>query len=156
MPQGLILPSVGLQQDTNMYAYSNGFFYPLSMQDDYEAAKSWPDSFVEVSEEVYLKFTVNQPQGKMRGTDVEGMPCWVDAPPPTKEELIQALQIERQQLLTQADDVMRDWRTELMLDEISETDKSKLSAWMAYKNEVKSVDVLTAPDKVVWPASPEV
>lgn len=139
-----------------MYAYSKGLFYPLSMRDDYEAANSWPDSFVEVSEEVYLKFTVNPPQGKMRGADVEGMPCWVDVPPPTKEELIQALKIERQQLLAQADDVMRDWRTELMLGEISETDKSKLSAWMAYKNEVKSVDVLTAPDKVVWPAPPEV
>lgn len=139
-----------------MYAYSKGLFYPLSMRDDYEAANSWPDSFVEVSEEVYLKFTANPPQGKMRGTDIEGLPCWVDVPAPTKEELIQALQIKRQQLLTQADDVMRDWRTELMLDEISETDKSKLSAWMAYKNEVKSVDVLTAPDKVAWPASPEV
>ena len=154
MPQGLILTLVGLPQDTNMYAYSKGLFYPLSMRDDYEDANSWPDSFVEVSEDVYLKFTANPPKGKMRGTDADGMPSWVDVPPPTREELIQSLQIERQQLLAQADDVMRDWRTELMLDEISDDNKDKLSAWLAYKNKVKAVDVTTNPENVNWPVAP--
>ncbi|MDC6989933.1 tail fiber assembly protein [Escherichia coli] len=75
-------------------------------------------------------------------------------PPPTKEELIAAAEYERQQLLAHADAVMFDWRTELMLGEISDANRAKLSAWLAYKNEVKSVDVTTDPDHVNWPVPP--
>lgn len=77
-------------------------------------------------------------------------------PPPTKEELIAAAEYERQQLLAHADAVMLDWRTELMLGEISDTNRAKLSAWQAYKNKVKSVEVTTDPDHVKWPVPPEV
>lgn len=73
-------------------------------------------------------------------------------PPPTHEELIQAAEFERERLLKHADDVMLDWRTELMLGEISDANRAKLSAWLAYKNDVKSVDVTTDPDHVNWPA----
>jgi hypothetical protein len=62
---------------------------------------------------------------------------------------------ERERLLKHADDVMLDWRTELMLGEISDANRAKLSAWMTYKNEVKSVDVTTDPERVNWPVPPE-
>lgn len=62
---------------------------------------------------------------------------------------------ERQRLLKHADDVMLDWRTELMLGEISDANKAKLSAWLAYKNEVKSTDVTADPENVNWPSPPE-
>ncbi|EIY7074174.1 tail fiber assembly protein [Salmonella enterica] len=62
---------------------------------------------------------------------------------------------ERHRLLTHADNVMFDWRTELMLGEISDANRAKLSAWLTYKNDVKSVDVTTAPEDVNWPALPE-
>ncbi|HBW9470953.1 TPA: phage tail protein, partial [Klebsiella pneumoniae] len=54
-----------------------------------------------------------------------------------------------------ADAVMLDWRTELILAEINDANRAKLSAWLAYKNEVKSVDVITDPKNVNWPALPE-
>ncbi|ESA29119.1 hypothetical protein L912_1358 [Escherichia coli SCD1] len=80
-------------------------------------------------------------------------------PPPlpqkSREELIQAAENERRQLLAHADAVMQDWRTELMLGEISDVNKAKLSAWLAYKNEVKSADVTTDPEHVNWPVLPE-
>ncbi|MFZ3614059.1 tail fiber assembly protein [Salmonella enterica subsp. enterica] len=76
-------------------------------------------------------------------------------PPPTHEELIQAAENERQRLLTAADAIMLDWRTELMLGEISDANRVKLSAWLAYKNEVKTVDVTTNPEHVNWPVIPE-
>ncbi|EHZ1489217.1 tail fiber assembly protein [Salmonella enterica] len=77
-------------------------------------------------------------------------------PPPTHEELIQSAEKERQRLLAAADAVMLDWRTELMLGEISDANRAKLSAWMAYKNEVKAADVTTDPEHVNWPVPPEV
>ena len=60
----------------------------------------------------------------------------------------------RQTLLAQVDELTSDWRVELMLGDISEENKKKLSSWMAYKTAVKAVDVTTAPD-INWPAQPE-
>ncbi|MFS6815198.1 tail fiber assembly protein [Citrobacter meridianamericanus] len=76
-------------------------------------------------------------------------------PPPTHEELIHAAETERQRLLKHADTVMLDWRTELMLGEINDANRAKLSAWLAYKNEVKSADAITDPEHVNWPVPPE-
>lgn len=61
---------------------------------------------------------------------------------------------QRLRLLSEVDDITSDWRVTLMLGDISESDKAKLSAWMVYKSEVKAVDVSTAPD-VTWPVKPE-
>lgn len=61
----------------------------------------------------------------------------------------------RQALLVNADDLTSDWRVELMLGDISEENKKKLSSWISYKAAVKAVDVSTAPD-VSWPVKPAV
>ncbi|MDS0978878.1 tail fiber assembly protein, partial [Citrobacter portucalensis] len=48
-----------------------------------------------------------------------------------------------------------DWRTELMLGEISDANRAKLSAWLAYKNKVKSIpaeEAITA--EFSWPDQP--
>ena len=76
-------------------------------------------------------------------------------PQPTHEQLIQAAENERQRLLSAADAIMLDWRTELMLGEISDANRAKLSAWLLYKNQVKAVDVTTDPEHVNWPVIPE-
>ncbi|MDS0995003.1 tail fiber assembly protein, partial [Citrobacter freundii] len=39
--------------------------------------------------------------------------------------------------------------------EISDANRAKLSAWLAYKNGVKSADVTTDPEHVNWPLPPE-
>ncbi|EAM8948251.1 tail fiber assembly protein [Salmonella enterica] len=59
----------------------------------------------------------------------------------------------RQALLAQVDELTSDWRVELMLGDISEENKKKLSRWMAYKTSVKAIDVSTAPH-VSWPVPP--
>ncbi|HIH5453639.1 TPA: tail fiber assembly protein [Citrobacter freundii] len=74
-------------------------------------------------------------------------------PPPTHEELIVAGEHVRLQLLAHADTIMLDWRTELMLGEISDANRAKLSAWLLYKNQVKAVDVTTYPE-INWPPEP--
>ncbi|WP_370607704.1 tail fiber assembly protein [Citrobacter meridianamericanus] len=124
------------------------------LKDEYEAAGMWPENGVDVSDEVAAEFTGQPPEGKTIGVGADGMPAWVDLPPPTREELISAAEQMRQQLLTHADTVMLDWRTELMLGEISDTNRGKLSAWLAYKNEVKTWDIKTAPENVNWPVPP--
>lgn len=80
---------------------------------------------------------------------------WViDAPyVMTDEDYVRAAEVERTSLLNVADAVMLDWRTELMLGQISDENKGKLSLWLNYKNEVKAVDVSTA---YAWPTPPAV
>ncbi|ELM8658227.1 tail fiber assembly protein [Escherichia coli] len=113
-----------------------------------------PDDATEISLDVYSEYAgIAWPEGKTLGADSSGMPSWVDAPPPTHEEEVEAAEQQRQQLLLRADGVTADWRVELMLGDISEEDKEKLSAWMDYKKQVKAVDTLTAPD-ITWPTPP--
>ncbi|MCK3718584.1 tail fiber assembly protein [Escherichia coli] len=141
-----------------------GFYYSAKTngayaQNDIEQFKAsgvWPDDAVLMSVEVFNEFFIQlPPNGKMRSGGPDGLPVWIETPPPTKEELIHIAEAERQMLITKADAVMLDWRTELMLGEISDANRAKLSAWLAYKNEVKMVDVTTDPEHVNWPVPPE-
>lgn len=76
-------------------------------------------------------------------------------PPVTRDQLIAEAEQERERLLAYADSVMLDWRTELMLGEISDDDKARLAEWMAYKRDVKAVpaEVAIAPE-FNWPPQP--
>lgn len=124
---------------------SNGFFMD-SINDN------MPADIVEISSDLYNTLMAGQQNGgKVIESDDDGYPILVS---PKVDHIAQA-ENQRAQLLATADDVTADWRVELMLGDISDEDKSKLSAWMDYKKEVKAVDTSTAPD-VSWPAQPEV
>ncbi|NWC62911.1 tail fiber assembly protein [Cedecea sp. P7760] len=136
-----------------MYAYAKNNFYPFDLRESYEAAGTWPESFVEVEDEVFGMYSGLPSEGKMRGADAEGKPAWVDIPAPTAEEIIAAAERKKKALLSEADSITADWRTELALSIIDEDDKAKLTAWMKYIKAVKTVDTSTAPD-VSWPEKP--
>lgn len=141
-----------------MYQYSpsKNSFYPDDLLSVYEDAGTLPNDLTPASEAVFREFTATPSIGKMRVAGSDGLPAWGDIPPPTFEELIATAEHTRQQLLAHADAVMLDWRTELMLGEISDANRTKLSAWLAYKNEVKAVDVKTDPENFNWPTLPAV
>ncbi|CAB5610287.1 Caudovirales tail fibre assembly protein [Citrobacter youngae] len=80
---------------------------------------------------------------------------WVTDADAQRNAAIANAEKQRSHLLAHADKVMLDWRTELMLGEISDANKAKLSVWMAYKNEVKAVDVTTTHGRINWPEPPE-
>ncbi|MEW5562901.1 tail fiber assembly protein [Enterobacter asburiae] len=139
----------------NKYTYSASLnaFFPVVLKVDYEKAGSWPDDGVEVPDEMAEEFMSEPPAGKVRVAGSNGFPAWADTPAPTHEEVVAAAEQYSQQLLRQIDDVTADWRVELMLGDISDEDKEKLSEWMAYKKALKAVDISTAPD-VIWPPPP--
>ncbi|WNJ80650.1 tail fiber assembly protein [Cedecea neteri] len=62
-------------------------------------------------------------------------------------------ELKRQALLSEASNITADWRTELTLSIISDSDKEKLIAWMEYIKAAKAIDTSTAPD-VSWPEKP--
>ncbi|KQN56362.1 hypothetical protein ASE99_10105 [Serratia sp. Leaf51] len=139
-----------------MYVYSakTNMFYPVEMQDEYEQAKSWPADGKEVDEDVFNEYTSQPPSGKMRIADSDSLPTWGDVPEPTKTQLIQQAENQRDALLTEANNVTADWRTELALGIISDDDKAFLVLWMQYIKAVKAVDTSTAP-AITWPKKPE-
>lgn len=135
------------------YKFSNNLFYPYALESDYKTAGSWPEDGMDVNEDIYDEFSGIAPEGMLCGTDSDGYPCWVVAPPRSHEELIIDAKEKRSELLAYADAVTADWRIELMLGDISDQDKETLSAWMDYKKKVKAVDTSTAP-YIVWPTPP--
>lgn len=140
-----------------VYSAANNSFFAKNDVEKYEEAGWELADVVDVTYDAYLEFIEDRTlQGQVRIAGADGFPAWGDIPPPTHEELIAAAEQVRQQLLAHADATMLDWRTELMLGGISDANKEKLSAWLAYKNEVKSVDVSTDHAHVSWPVPPEV
>ncbi|EOD3175800.1 tail fiber assembly protein [Citrobacter freundii] len=137
------------------YSKTTNAFYDMSRKDLFIEAGTWPGDVVEVEQNIADEFMQTPPSGKLRVSGDDGLPAWGDIPPPTRDKLIAIAENERQRLLAYADVVMLDWRTELMLGEISDTNRAKLSAWLAYKNEVKEVDVTIDPENVIWPVPPE-
>ena len=120
-----------------------------------DGASTVPADAVEVSEVVNSAFIgVPWPDGKQLGADGNGDPVWVNSPPPTMEELISEAEQHKQRLLSVADEHTSDWKVELMLGTISDSDRATLAEWMAYKKAVKAIDT-SSPDEIVWPQAPE-
>ena len=61
-----------------------------ALQTEYQEVGMWPENGIDVSDEVSAEFTGQPPEGKTIGVGDDGMPAWVDIPPPTHEEQIAA------------------------------------------------------------------
>ncbi|WP_273761520.1 hypothetical protein [Aeromonas hydrophila] len=63
-------------------------FIPEYLSGDYSSS-GWDLSGGKlVNEDVFNEFSVQPPAGKIRGVDVNGMPCWDDAPTIPNEDLL--------------------------------------------------------------------
>jgi hypothetical protein len=65
----------------------------------------------------------------------------------------------RENRLSEANDITKDWRTELQLGLISDDDKTNLILWMAYIKELKTLDLSSIVDEdsfnaIIWPDVP--
>ncbi|MCX9039810.1 tail fiber assembly protein, partial [Citrobacter portucalensis] len=118
-----------------IFSASKNAFYPLDKKRLYVNAGSWPDDGEPVSDDTFIKYSGSVPAGKMRGS-INGLPAWVDVPPPTDEEIKAAVISEavrkKSALLAEASRVIQGWQTDLLLGTISESDKTKLIEWRAY------------------------
>ncbi|WP_079969446.1 tail fiber assembly protein [Salmonella enterica] len=66
----------------------------------------------------------------------------------------------RQKLLNDANNVIKDWRTELTLGIISDKNKTTLINWMGYINKLKNIDFSQVNDeatfeKIKWSELPK-
>lgn len=138
------------------YSKENNAFYPESLRQDYENADGWPEDAREISDELYLALMVGQSSGKMIVSNKSGFPELAERIVNWQE----VAESKRDSLLLEAKEITSDWRTELSLDLISEEDKTMLVKWMAYIQQVKSMDVSAITDEqsynaIIWPLEPE-
>ncbi len=127
-------------------------FYPVALQQEYENAGMWPESGVEITEEVFAAFR-NPPEGKMLGSDKKGNPVWVDVPPLTHEQHVAIAESQKQALISEVNTETEMLRAKLALGRITDDEKALLNAWLDYLDELEAVDTSTAPD-ITWPVKP--
>jgi len=138
------------------YGYSkktNGF-YLMESKASYENYSNWPDDIRGVSNEVWLKYSQQAPNGKIRGVGDDEELCWVDIPVQTKNQSIESAEIKKEQLLSQAKNVISPLQDAVDLDMASIVEKNKLIEWKRYRVLLNRIDIRSAPD-IIWPDAPE-
>lgn len=123
----------------------------------YEAAGTLPDDLVPVSDEVFATYSGIPPEGKTRGISDEGMPVWVDLPPLSHEDEVEAAEAEKQSRIDQANEYInsKQWPGKAALGRLKDDEKAQYNAWLDYLDALEAVDTSTAPD-ITWPTPPYV
>ena len=111
------------------------------------------EDLTEVSQDVYNQF--------MAGSETQIMvagncgPVWQDAPVPTKEELTQAAEYERQRRINDANHFMnsKQWPGKAAIGRLKGDELTQYNLWLDYLDALEAVDTSSAPD-IKWPTPP--
>ena len=139
-----------------LWSAKNSAFILEGMEKQYEE-NGWDlTDLQQLDDEIVMEFMGEQPAGKMRVTNVDGLPCWVDLPPPTHEEQLAAADSEKQLKIDQANDYMngKQWPGKAALGRLKGDELTQYNLWLDYLDALEAVDTSSAPG-INWPDSPE-
>lgn len=140
----------------NKYLYDSktNAFYPFILKADYERSGTWPESGVEVGDDVFLEFVRINP-GKVRVAGMDGMPAWADAPEPTPEQIIDSATREKQRRIDDANEYMnnKQWPGKAAIGRMNAEELREYNLWLDYHDALNSIDVSMAP-AINWPEPP--
>lgn len=131
-------------------------FYPEEIMALYEAAGTLPDDLVLVSDDAFATYSGTPPEGKTRGTSDKGLPAWVELPPLSHEEEVEAADAEKQYRIGQANEYInsKQWPGKAAMGRLKDTEKEQYNAWLDYLDALNAVDTSVAPG-ITWPIQPE-
>lgn len=133
-----------------MYKFNaaNLSFYPYSLEQDYRAAGSWPETGVDVTDYVYEDFKIKPaPDGMTLGANAKGEPVWIPIPPPTQEELYAQAEAKRKNLIAECDSIsVIEWN--------SMTPETQ-AEWVTYRKELVALPSQSKYPNCAWPVKPE-
>lgn len=135
------------------FSASTGAFYVYEDRASYEENGNWPADVKPVSEEVWQAYCGQGPAGKVRGADRKGLPCWVDAPPPTKSMLVAAAERKKAELLDVAGKVIAPLQDADDLAIATEEEAAQLRLWKTYRVQLNRINPQDAPE-TDWPLPP--
>ncbi|WP_061324933.1 tail fiber assembly protein [Serratia rubidaea] len=139
-----------------MYIFSAATcsFYPLEMKDDYISAGSWPDDGINVEDNIFNIYAGQPPEGKQRGASPDGLPCWIDIPPLTAEQLRAKAARQQSSLLDAAGKVIAPLQDADDLGIATTDELEKLKRWKIYRVQLNRLNPEDAPN-IHWPLAPE-
>lgn len=135
------------------FSASTGAFYVYEDRASYEENGNWPADVKPVSDEVWQAYCGQGPAGKVRGADRKGLPCWVDAPPPTKSTLVAAAERKKAELLDVAGKAIAPLQDADDLAIATEEEAVQLRLWKTYRVQLNRINPQDAPE-VDWPLQP--
>ncbi len=125
-------------------------FYRMSDKKDYENAGTWPENYTAISDEVYEEFNRTPPAGKTVGV-ADGLPAWVDIPPPSHDEMVATVQQKKQALTDAAMLSVSVIQLKLQAGrKLTEAESVKLNAALDYIDAVAAINPEDGPD-IDWP-----
>ncbi|ERT14811.1 tail fiber assembly protein [Photorhabdus temperata] len=142
-----------MNEKNYIFSALNKAFYPLSLQQDYIEAGSWPNDPISVTDDIFNEFSGMPPIGKILSYGEDGLPCWEDIPPPTKEQLIAIAEIQRAQFLSLANEKITPLSDAVELDMATNEEAQLLKEWKKYRIMLNRVDTSKTPE-IDWPISP--
>ncbi len=149
-PVFTLLWGIKMTEKNYYYSASTNAFYPVSLEQDYIDASTFPSDAMLVENAVFEEFTrVNS--GKVRATNEKGLPVWIEAPEPTQTELIAEAEYQKQALLNEATAAIAPLQDAVDLGIATDEEREQLREWKEYRVLLSRVDVSTASD-IDWPS----
>lgn len=139
------------------YSAKNNAVYPLIDRSAFEFYGNWPDDAVLLDEKTWQRyFLAPPPEGYEVAAGPDGLPCFTEIPPPTKEDRVRQAKVARDAQLEEVTLKTQNWSTQLSLGMLSAENTEKLKAWMYYAQELESL-VITQDtiDTLRFPVSPD-
>lgn len=136
-----------------LFSPSTMGFYDDVMKADYEAADSWPDDAMLVSDLWYQKLIEGQSAGKIISVNEYGQPVLADPELPENEKPVQEAESRKSGLLQAASDAIVPLQDAVDLDIATAEENALLLAWKKYRVLINRVDTSKAPD-IDWPEVP--
>ncbi|EIE3104030.1 tail fiber assembly protein [Escherichia coli] len=138
-----------------VFSPAENAFYLVALKDDYLSAGTWPSDGINIDAEDALVFMGEPPEGKVRDIGDDGLPCWVDLPPPTHEEQLAAADSEKQSRIDQANDYMngKQWPGKAAIGRLKGDELAQYNLWLDYLDALEVVDTSSAPH-IEWPTTP--
>ncbi|CNH65412.1 tail fiber assembly protein p37 [Yersinia intermedia] len=134
------------------WSAENNAFFPVGMLDDYIVAGWDLSDLRDISDDIYREFGTQYPEGKQRGA-IGGMPAWVDAPSPSKEELKSQLISKVDALMAVATSRIGPLQDAVDLDDATNDEIVLLKKWRQYRVALNRIDASNMID-IVLPLPP--
>lgn len=136
------------------WSAKNNAFFPTGMIDDYVSAGWDLSDLVVVADILFDEFSGVAPQGKTRGVGGDGMPAWIDIPPPSQEDKVAQAESTKSTLQREAEEAIKPLERAKLLGIATPQELSLLTEWEKYSVYLMRVDT-SKPDQIVWPTKPQ-
>ena len=135
------------------YSPTDNNIRPLSLRDYYENNNKWPEDSRAISDKVHEEFRIKAPPvGKVMAASKRGLPCWVDAPPLTAEQLVYVNTQTLNRQMAEATSVIEPLKSAVENGWADDADTEKLKRWEFYRYQLSRISVTRAD--IIWPEKP--